>query len=484
MSSATTPPSSIRFFPLVLLAVLAAAYVVPSLEASFRHHYQRNYNEGWNTYRIAAVSGGRDLYGAPPGLTPTNYPPVSFYMAGGLTGLGLTPLMAGRVLATVGFLATGAMIAWLVLFLSSSAYAACLVSLLFALSVALIAPDYVALNDPQMIAHAIVLAGLALALGQPSEVKYQIAGGLIVCIGLFTKHNIIALPAAYVLWLAYCRRWRPAVAFCGAGCIAALALIVVIRAVDGPYLFEHLANSRRYSLGKAVLQTSTLLAPLGILIVAGLGSLYAIREPRQRMLMTAAVACAAVVGIGAAGGFGVWVNTYFELIITLCVATGAGVAALADRVRHVHAIAAMAFVLTFTLHFPARVGGNYLPKAKAHDEAVSYLASTAGPAICENLLMCFEAGKPLVYDMFNGNELFATGRQSETAFLDSLKRGHFAAIQLNGPPGEFQQASPRERMSRLFMETLLENYQLGASPEGVSIFTPRGSKSIPPPRQP
>jgi hypothetical protein len=69
---------------------------------------------------------------------------------------------------------------------------------------------------------------------------------------------------------------------------------------------------------------------------------------------------------------------------------------------------------------------------KAAQQAIAVLKSTDGPAICEDLLLCYEAGKPIDYDPYYVKDQILIGRVQESRILAMLTAHHYAAIQING----------------------------------------------------
>jgi hypothetical protein len=102
---------------------------------------------------------------------------------------------------------------------------------------------------------------------------------------------------------------------------------------------------------------------------------------------------------------------------------------------------------------------------------VNYLKAHSGDAICEELLACFEAGKPYLYDPFFANALVKLKRIPEAGILEGLKSKRFATVQLNAdePAGP----GPRLRFSAAFMEALLANYRMDLTSGQLVFFVPK-----------
>ncbi len=103
---------------------------------------------------------------------------------------------------------------------------------------------------------------------------------------------------------------------------------------------------------------------------------------------------------------------------------------------------------------------------------VQFLKTQPGPALCDNLLFCYEAGKPKVFDAFNVSELIKTGRLPESTLLQMLDSREFGAIQLNWGANEAIRPSTRVRFSEAFMRKLFATYKPAIRTSDSLIFVP------------
>ena len=124
-------------------------------------HVPLDPNEGWNAYLARAAISGGPLY--PQGLMINNYPPLSFYIVGALSTITGDPIVAGRLVSLIAFFAVAGGIIACLREMGADVLASLFGCLFFAASL-LIASDYVAMNDPQLLGHALQLAGLSLLL--------------------------------------------------------------------------------------------------------------------------------------------------------------------------------------------------------------------------------------------------------------------------------------------------------------------------------
>ena len=104
ISPAQRNPTSPQIFQRIVLgvcaAVLAVALGVMAYASTLR--VSHNYNEGWNAYLAQAALSGGPLYFPDAAWFTNNYPPLSFYLVGGVGRLFGDAILAGRAVAWVG----------------------------------------------------------------------------------------------------------------------------------------------------------------------------------------------------------------------------------------------------------------------------------------------------------------------------------------------------------------------------------------------
>ncbi len=166
------------------LALVALLLLVRNILA-IPAHVPLDPNEGWNAAHALAAMAGHGLYPPPQALMVNNYPPLSFYLIGAFARHGGDVLIAGRWVALAAFLATGAGIAAALRRMDCRPRAILLGALFFA-ALLLITSDYVGMDDPQLLGHAMQLGALLLLLRDRS-----FASALLFALSLFIKHNLL-----------------------------------------------------------------------------------------------------------------------------------------------------------------------------------------------------------------------------------------------------------------------------------------------------
>src|SRR5205814_7892838 len=92
-------------------------------------------------------------------------------------------------------------------------------------------------------------------------------------------------------------------------------------------------------------------------------------------------------------------------------------------------------------------------------QAVELLKARPGPALCENLLLCYEAGKPMLYDAFFVNSQLKTGGINEADIVRMIAGGRFRSIEMELRAGETLQATARRRFSANVVQAIAQHYR-------------------------
>src|SRR5580765_3399109 len=153
-------------------------------------------NEGWNAYRALEAFSGR-LYTHSSPFFFNVYPPLSFYIVGAAASVTGDPVVAGRGIACVSFVALAVLLAAAARAMDCTRSEAAFGGVLFAAST-LALSHYVGIDDPHFLGQAVVCAGLIAVLREPhTSARLWTAAGLMTA-GIFIKHSIVALPLTAV----------------------------------------------------------------------------------------------------------------------------------------------------------------------------------------------------------------------------------------------------------------------------------------------
>ena len=376
-------------------------------------------NEGWNAYHAVAAMAGEALY--PHGLMANNYPPLSFYLVG-ILGKSLGDyIIAGRLVSLVSFLTIAMGLAALIRQIGAQVLDGIFAGLFFAATL-LIASDYVGMDDPQLLGHALQIEALLLLWRERPAI---LAAALLLAAGLFVKQNLIALPLAALLWLALRDRRQAlflalyGVGFCLAGLMAARLLL-------GVNLLAEMAAPRIWSIANLPPRWRFICPGrrLPLLLTAWIGW-HGRRDPWIRFsALYAAIALA--LGAGLCAGDGVDANIFFDLDIAMALAAGLALGRQPSAWRGLLALAyAAPLALFLALNFE---DGNFAYTEAFQKQApldIAFLEIGRGPALCEMLSLCYWAGKRAEVDVFNVGEQFLTGARSDDGLAGLVRAQPF-----------------------------------------------------------
>jgi hypothetical protein len=371
---------------------------------------------------------GHALYPPAASYFVDNYPPLSFYVVGLLGRVTGDMIVAGRIGSLLSFLAVAAGIAWVVQIMGAGRQAAVLAALFFA-AMLLVATDYVGMDDPQMLGHALDMAALLLLLRGRDW-----PAALVFVIAIFVKHNLVAMPLAAALWLVLQDRHRGA-RFVAAGIVFSLLGLGAFRLVYGSSLLSHLASARMYSpaLVESAVGAWLVWAAIPLFIVLRLAAIA--RRERFVQFALLYVVVAVAIGIAFSGGAGVDANVFFDADIALAL----GIALALERSGATWAAAVLILPLLAGLYVASdstwRDRDFWLhPMAADMAETqgdIAFLKARKGPALCETLAFCYWAGKDEEVDVFNVGQEIASGARSDYQ-LDCMLEGRaFSAIEFD-----------------------------------------------------
>jgi hypothetical protein len=428
---------------LISLVLLGALFTLPV--ALIPLHVARNINEGWNAYFAAAAMHGEPLYPARDAAMANTYPPLSFYLVGVLGRILGDDIVAGRLVSLAALLWGAVNVYRLSRWLGAARLLATLAASWYLLAVYILLPDYIAMDDPQFLAFALVTAGAVLFLQarEPRRKRQVLAAAVLIVAGGLVKQNEIALPLALCTWAAMHQRRNLALLLLyGAVCGAAAAALLYAR--WGPALIDNvLLQARRTSWERAVSMTQEelhLIAPYAL--AALLGGLL-LRGGGRATLVLALLIWSALAGFWMLSGAGVNYNVLFDLILALalgCVALvlaaeAAQPEAARPALRRLAAEAAMMLSLFgFVVHdcaHPYAADIDRLKSAGDWSELSAQLAGADGPVLCENLAVCYWAHKPFEVDFFNFGEKLATGITTDSGFRSAIAARRYRYIELD-----------------------------------------------------
>jgi hypothetical protein len=105
--------------------------------------------------------------------------------------------------------------------------------------------------------------------------------------------------------------------------------------------------------------------------------------------------------------------------------------------------------------------------------AVEFLQRRSGPALCEDLLLCYDAGKPPLYDAFYTNSQVKVGRLTEADVLDYVQSSRFPTVELTIPAGVPLVPMTTFRFSEPILRAILERYRPAVRGSQFTLLVPK-----------
>jgi len=305
-------------------------------------------------------------------------------------------------------------------------------------------------------------------------------------LSLFTKHDILAFPLSVGLHLLITRNWRALTVFLAAGSLASGVLLALSQNLDGPNFFAELLQPRAYSLQNLGAETFHYFLHFLIPLMVAVVVLWHDRAVPYRSFLFTLLGLTNLTAIYFAGGDGVGSNIFYppliadllSCVIAICWLERSTLAAprAGSGFRTALIISTLAGVVMvpFQIQNDVAAEARLAATTKAAQQVVVLLKSANGPAVCEDLLLCYEAGKPMDYDPYYVNDQIRIGRIPQSGIIALLTAHHYAAIQLDGGTDKRSLKRRRGRFTEPFLSTLLAQYRLVLVTHSYSVFVPRG----------
>jgi hypothetical protein len=463
----------------VLCAFSLATLYFPMVRAFYRLEF--NYNEGWNVYNTQTAMQHLPLYYPKYGWTTVNYPFLSFYIVGYVSRFFGDYLLTGRLLSLLALLVSCVLVGLIVKKLTGGLGPAVFAGAFCLGLFCSVAHSSVGADDPQMLPFPFFLFGLWVYLqAVPSTLRIAGITSLFV-LGGNIKQNLLAAPIS-VLCDLFITSSSKAVRFVVFGVLFLALSIAVNMLVGGPFFISHLLTSRAYSFEQLrdlfFADYSALGLPLAISFFWSIWQL----QSRQARVICFYFFSSLLIGVALGGGSGVAQNRYFDNLFAMAIIMGACLDSLwkapipslgkGGRWRFlVPVLLYSSVVFTFApwgVNVPRML--SELPKwQRQFDAEVSFLAAQPGPAICESLILCYDAGKPYVLDPFNSARLVRLGKLNSSEIVKQIAEKKYGAIQTQAPATQKRS----ERFPDEVLDAVDRYYVAALKAPNCVIYVPR-----------
>jgi hypothetical protein len=287
-------------------------------------------------------------------------------------------------------------------------------------------------------------AGFAVFTASPERTRnIAIASFLMVCAG-FVKHTIFAMPLAATVWLIGTN--RRALAHWVAFSLVFVALGFSASAFAfGSVFFEQLMYRRPMSLYYVIMLLGWF---QGFIIPAALWFVFWFRappDPRFRLVSYLLIAACIEFVILRSGDL-VSINSLFDCVIAASIAAGLmlsraeesrlfaryGVGATTALIVGVLCLKLILLpqneLMTFVAH--PDVLDDLRSRDAASRQDIALMRTYEGPAICENLSLCYWSGHQSAYDSTASSAAFRLGDRDINVLREQIFGGQFRLIQL------------------------------------------------------
>jgi hypothetical protein len=295
------------------------------------------------------------------------------------------------------------------------------------------------------------------------------------------KHNLLPAPIS-VLSDLFTTSSSKAVRFIVFGVFLLALSIVVNMLVGGPFFISHLLTARAYSLAKLRDTFSRFYLSQGLpLAISAYWSILQLQNKRTRVISFYFFS-SLLIGVAFAGGAGVSPNVFFDNFFAMSIIMGACLDSLwkapipslgkGGRWRFVVPVLLYSSVVLMFGQWGFKVPGllSELPqRQKAFETEVSFLVAQPGPAICESLIRCYEAGKPYILDPFNSARLERLGKLDSNEIVIRIAEKKYGAIQTDTPVTE----KPSERFPDDVLDAIDRFYVEALKSPDCHIYVPR-----------
>jgi hypothetical protein len=340
--------------------------------------------------------------------------------------------------------------------------------LVLAISMFVFSSFYVGVNDPQIFGHALQMLGFVLILRERRSALSLAASAMLLAAGVFVKTNLIALPVAAVIWMWTEDRtstWR-LIMF---GAFSGVLGVAMCVAVFGPQFGEHVLSPRAYIPAKAALMSWQYLRRMILAVAAVVWLGWRSPGDRSVRFVVTYAAAAILLGLLFAGGEGVYWNTMFDADCALAMAAAVALERASSRAAILTAflaVPALVVAMSATIHWlsPRFWFDPRWSEAATAAADVDFVRGHSGPALCEDMVLCYWAGKPVEVDVFNTRQRSRHEWWRVETLIRRLDAREFGVAEI---------ADDDRSLGPQFMDALRRNYRVDHSSQWGVFWVPK-----------
>ena len=440
---------------IVVMAALTALFLVWPLYRLFLP-IEIHTNEPWNAWQIERAMGGvSPLYPAPDDTIANNYPPLYFYLIGLISRLTGDPIYTGRVVSLLAAAGLAVAVGQCIRQLGGSRAMAAFGTVWFLATTVRFFWYFAGMNDPHLLALAVMTSGLAWFLARLSQGRSPEPALAVMVLAGFIKHSLWATPVTALIWLAMTQWPRVPRALLVCALLTAVGLMACY-ATYGPDFFSNLTAPRVMTLKRGVVMLGRL---QWIAIALAVWGLWAVdkRGLRRAEFSTIFIAAGFATYVVQSLGQGITINAQLELVA----ATAIGLALAMGDLASVPALRrfglqraglwiAVALILRLVLSEriePLQIALSPQYRSQiAHqvdvtNSEIARIRAIVGPVACTIPTVCYRAGKAFVFDDFLLGQRVATGRWTQERLTAALQ-AKGVLFETIAPEAEWSQDPP------------------------------------------
>ena len=400
-------------------------------------------NEGWNAFFAKAAMAGEALYPTPDKLITNNYPPLSFYFTGLLGNQLGDHLAAGRILSLIATMVITFGIAGIVRQLGGNLPEAIAGGALFLATICNYY-DYVGQNDPQLLAQAIMILGALWFLNRKQSGRGLSAPLLTMVVAGFFKHNIIALPAASLLWILLQDR-RCFLRLAITALLVSIGGLALCRVFYGSSFLYNFCTPRGFFLSEGVDAIPDLLRHVALPVILFLPVAWAMRRDVRIQFESLLLGISFIAFFLEACGDGVGPNAEFDIVIAASIGFGLAVTFLGQirplLFRTPHLVGTLLIAAACISLWPAKdalavrllLDHRALQKQRhqteaAMEDAIAKCRAMPNNVYCDPTVL-YRAGKPFIVDSYNTSERICYGRLPSNAIETLYSNGSLSFVE-------------------------------------------------------